>query len=194
MREYAWGTQCTIIKVRMCDVETMSLVGYKIGYIVNFASNPDCHLDFKWRSRNRGWWDGLKKTLVQSSRGERYWSNAEMRWVQLLLIATCSKKNEHSFPCLYCYWQYERDVRVADATRTRATIQRSCACRMDDSQTVTKWRQLGRQIFVGQQVRTGYVMARRICLCGFVTSLKQCLTMVDLSIYSMVTCCICVYL
>ena len=50
-----------IITVRMCDVETMSLVGYKIGYIVNFVPNPDCHLDSKWRSRNRGWWDGLKK-------------------------------------------------------------------------------------------------------------------------------------
>ena len=52
-----------LLQVRMCDVETMSLVGYKIGYIVNFVSNPDCHLDSKWRSRNRGWWDGLKKNL-----------------------------------------------------------------------------------------------------------------------------------
>ena len=42
-----------ISTVRMCDVETMSLVGYKIGYIVNFVPNPDCHLDSKWRSRNR---------------------------------------------------------------------------------------------------------------------------------------------
>ena len=41
-----------LLQVRMCDVETMSLVGYKIGYIVNFVSNPDCHLDSKWRSRN----------------------------------------------------------------------------------------------------------------------------------------------
>ena len=54
-----------IITVRMCDVETMSLVGYKIGYIVNFVSNPDCHLDSKWWSRNQGWWVGVKKKLVQ---------------------------------------------------------------------------------------------------------------------------------
>ena len=57
-----------LLQVRMCDVETMSLVGYKIGYIVNFVSNPDCHLDSKWRSRNRGWWDGLKKNLGSISR------------------------------------------------------------------------------------------------------------------------------
>ena len=37
----------------MCVVETMSLVGYKIVYIVNFVPNPDWHLDSKWRSRNR---------------------------------------------------------------------------------------------------------------------------------------------
>ena len=29
-----------LLQVRMCDVETMSLVGYKIGYIVNCVSNP----------------------------------------------------------------------------------------------------------------------------------------------------------
>mgnify|MGYP000610006039 CR=1 FL=1 len=42
-----------IITVRMCDVETMSLVGYKIGYIVNFVPNPDWHLDSKCLSCNR---------------------------------------------------------------------------------------------------------------------------------------------
>ena len=36
----------------MCVVETMSLVGYKIGYIVNFVPNPDWHLDSKWQGRN----------------------------------------------------------------------------------------------------------------------------------------------
>ena len=53
----------------MCVVETMSLVGYKIVYIVNFVPNPDWHLDSKWRSRNR---DGGRvfKKLVQS-RGDR---------------------------------------------------------------------------------------------------------------------------
>ena len=34
-------------------VETISLVGYKIGYIVNFVPNPDWHLDSKCWSRNR---------------------------------------------------------------------------------------------------------------------------------------------
>ena len=42
-------------------METMSLVGYKIGYIVNFVPNPDWHLDSKWRSRNRGGGRDLKK-------------------------------------------------------------------------------------------------------------------------------------
>ena len=37
----------------MCVVETMSLVGYKIVYIVNFVPNPNWHLDSKYRSRNR---------------------------------------------------------------------------------------------------------------------------------------------
>ena len=45
----------------MCLVETMSLVGYKIGYIVNFVPNPDCHLDSKCHRRNQGWWAGTKK-------------------------------------------------------------------------------------------------------------------------------------
>ena len=54
-----------LLQVRLCVVETMSLVGYKIGYIGYFVSNPDWHLDSKWWSCNRGWWVGVKKTLDQ---------------------------------------------------------------------------------------------------------------------------------
>ena len=45
----------------MCVLETMSLVGYKIVYIVNFVPNPDWHLDSKCRSRNRDGGRVLKK-------------------------------------------------------------------------------------------------------------------------------------
>ena len=81
-----------LLQVRMCDVETMSLVGYKIGYIVNFVSNPDCHLDSKWRSRNRGWWDGLKKNLVQFLDGEGLIQCSDEKGRVAIAIATSSRE------------------------------------------------------------------------------------------------------
>ena len=42
-----------IYYIRMCVVETMSLVGYEIGYIVYVVPNPDWHLDSKCWSRNQ---------------------------------------------------------------------------------------------------------------------------------------------
>ena len=57
----------------MCVVETMSLVGYKIVYIVNFVPNPNWHLDSKCRSRNRDGGRVLKKAysmLIEFGSGD----------------------------------------------------------------------------------------------------------------------------
>ena len=48
----------------MCVVEIMSLVGYKIVYIVNFVPNPDWHLDSKCWSCNRDGGRVLKKASL----------------------------------------------------------------------------------------------------------------------------------
>ena len=123
----------------------LSLVVYKIGYIVNFVSNPDCRLDSKWRSRNRGWWDGLKKTLVQflDARG--------IDPMQQCDGSSCFdsnelKKNEHDFPCLCCYCNTSVMFVLQMQCKRGATIQRSCACRTGKGQTVQKWRQLWCQL------------------------------------------------
>ena len=73
-----------LLQVRMCDVETMSLVGYKIGYIVNFVSNPDCHLDSKWRSCNRPSWSIVMIGYVVANR-LRY---GEMEGVIRLIVTS----------------------------------------------------------------------------------------------------------
>ena len=73
-----------IITVSMSDVETMSLVGYKIGYIVNFVPNPDRHLDSKWRSCNR--------PLVQFLDGKGLIKCSDEKGRVAIAIATSSRE------------------------------------------------------------------------------------------------------
>ena len=77
--------------------------------------------------------------------------------------------NEHGFPCSYCDLRYERDVHDADAMRTRTGVGQT---KQDGANGgASTWR---------ERLRTGYVMARRVRLCVFVTLLKRCVTMVGL--------------
>ena len=95
-------------------METMSLVGYKIGYIVNFVPNPDWHLDSKWRSRNRGGGRDLKKlvSLLSLRRGLK-----QSDVLLLLLKAEVRARSEHGFSMLTSSFasQHDRDARVASA-------------------------------------------------------------------------------
>ena len=82
----------------MCVVETMSLVGYKIGYIVNFVPNPDWHLDSKWRSCNRRCFDALFEESVETSDVLLLLSKAEVR-----------TKSEHGFSMLTSSFASQHD-------------------------------------------------------------------------------------
>ena len=144
-----------LLQVRMCDVETMSLVGYKIGYIVNFVTNPDCHLDSKWRSRNRGDGGMVSKKPWFSCLEERRIDPMQRCDGKLLSIATCSRRM--SMVSLTRIANCDTSVVFALQMQCELAIRskdRTCMRRTDYSQTVPRWRQLGRQIWkVNRYVR-----------------------------------------
>ena len=138
------------------------------------------------------WWFFEKKTLVQLSRRER--CDPMQRCVgKLLLIATCSRRM--SMVSLACIANCDTSVvfvlqmQCEPAIRSKDRTCVSYGLQPDRS----KMAPTGAPDLEGQWVRTGYVVARGVRLCRFVTSLERCVTKVDLSIYSKVKCCIYVY-